>query len=141
MKGGTNGSDDRKYKYDILKVIEKRNQEEDAIEELIKEFEAKIDLLFEYVHSDDSGKRLVAKMQADGLAFDSEEIYDDFAKIYRKFIRRNKDLGEFFKKESSEIVNQICDDFERTLKTRYPEMGFIRMAADNDSQYLKDEKV
>ena len=74
VKGVSNGSDDNKYKYDILKVIEKRNQEEEAIEELIKEFEAKIDLLFEYVHTDDSGKRLIAKMQAGGLVFDSDEI-------------------------------------------------------------------
>ena len=104
------------------------------------EFEAKIDLLFEYVHTDDSGKRLIAKMQADGLAFDSDEIYDDFAKIYRKFIRRHKDLGEFFLKESSDIVNQICDDFERTLKTSYVDMEIVRLAADKDDQYLKNEK-
>ena len=141
VKGGSNGSDDNKYKYDILKVIEKRNQEEEAIEELIKEFEAKIDLLFEYVHTDDSGKRLIAKMQADGLVFDSDEIYDDFAMIYRKFIRRHKDLGEFFLKESSDIVNQICDDFERTLKTSYADMEIVRLAAEKDYQYLKAKKI
>jgi type I restriction enzyme R subunit len=135
VKGGSHGSDDNKYKYDILKVIEKRNQEEDAIEELIKEFEAKIDLLFEYVNTDDSGKRLIAKMKADGLAFDSEEIYDDFAKIYRKFIRRNKNLGEFFLKESLDIVNQICDDFERTLTKIYPDNEIVKMAADKEGQY------
>ena len=134
VKGGSNDTNGNKYKYDILKVIEKRNQEEDAIEELIKEFEAKIDLLFEYVHTDDSGKRLIAKMQADGLAFDSDEIYDDFAKIYRKFIRRNKDLGEFFLKESFDIVNQICDDFERTLIHEYPDKEIVRMAADKETQ-------
>jgi len=101
-----------------------------AIEELIKDFEAKIDLFFDYVRSDDSGKRLIAKMQDDGLAFDSEEIYDDFAKLYRKFIRRNKDLSEFFIKETQDIVNQLCDDFERTLKVRYIENEVIRQAAE-----------
>ena len=75
-------------------------------------------------------------MQAGGLAFDSDEIYDDFAKIYRKFIRRHKDLGEFFLKESSDIVNQICDDFERTLKDEYPDKEVLKMAADEAVPYI-----
>jgi len=54
-------------------------------------------------------------MQDDGSAFDEEEIYEDFAKIYRKFVRRNKDLGEFFIRETQDIIHQLCDDFERTL--------------------------
>lgn len=120
VKGGTKPSIDTEYKYDILKVIEKRNQEEDAIEELIKEFESKIDLFFEYVKTDDLGRRLIAKMQAVGMAFGSEEIYNDFALIYRKFIRRNKDLGDFFIKETKDSINQLCDDFERSLIKRYP---------------------
>lgn len=135
VKGGSTGSDGKKYKYDILKVIEKRNQEEEAIEELIKDFEAKIDLFFEYVKNDDSGKRLIAKMKDDGLAFDSEEIYEDFAKIFRKFIRRNNNLGEFFVKETKEIVNQLCDDFERTLKVGYSENEILNLAADKEFEY------
>ncbi len=105
----------RKFRFDILKVITKRNQEEEAIEELIKDFEEKIEKFFEYVRNDDSGKRVIAKMLDDGSAFDTEEIYEDFAKIYRKFIRRNKDLGEFFIKETEDIIHQLCDDFEKTL--------------------------
>jgi type I restriction enzyme R subunit len=27
----------------------------------------------------------------------------------------NKDLGEFFKRETKDILNQLCDDFEKTL--------------------------
>ena len=27
----------------------------------------------------------------------------------------NKDLGEFFKRETKDILNQLCDDFERNL--------------------------
>jgi len=135
IKGGSNGSEDNKYKYDILKVIAKRNQEEEAIEELIKDFESKIDLFFDYVRSDDSGKRLIAKMQAEGLAFDSEEIYNDFAILYRKFIRRNKDLGEFFIKETQDILTQLCDDFERTLKktTFYAQDDSLDIAAEPNS--------
>lgn len=105
----------KEFKYDILKVIAKRNQEEEAIEELIKDFELKIDRFFNYVRSDEAGLRVIAKMKDDGSAFDDEEIYEDFAKIYRKFIRRNSDLGEFFVRETQDIVHQLCDDFERTL--------------------------
>lgn len=118
--------------------MKKRNQEEEAIEELIKDFEAKIDLFFEYVKGDDSGKRLIAKMKDEGLAFDSEEIYNDFAIIFRKFIRRNNNLGEFFIKETKEIVNQLCDDFERTLKIRYVENDLLREAADKEYNYSRE---
>ncbi|MBS1641735.1 MAG: type I restriction endonuclease subunit R [Bacteroidetes bacterium] len=104
-----------KYKFNILKVIEKRNQEEEAIAELIKEFEAKIETFFTYIHTDDVGKRLVAKIKDDGTTFSQEEIYRDFSKIYRKYTIINKDLGEFFKRETKDSLTQLCDDFENTL--------------------------
>jgi type I restriction enzyme R subunit len=106
----------KQFKFDILKVIAKRNQEEEAIEELIKDFETKIEKFFDYIRADSDGIRVIAKMKDDGFAFDDEEIYSDFAKLYRKFIRRNKDeLGAFFVKEIQDIVNQLCDDFRKTL--------------------------
>ena len=120
INGGTIDSESHQYKFDILKVIEKRNQEEEAIEELIKDFEKKIERFFEYIHQDDAGRRVIAKMNADGSAFEPEEIYEDFARIYRKFVRRNKaELGEFFVKETKDIINQLCDDFEKTLRKLY----------------------
>jgi type I restriction enzyme R subunit len=104
----------KKYKYSILRVIEKRNQQEDAIEALIKDFEQKIDALFSFIRTDDDGKRIVAKMQSISAHFDPDEIYEDFAKVYRKFVRRNKaDVGEFFIRETKDIINQLCDDFEK----------------------------
>ena len=118
-KGEGTGESGKQYKFDILKAIEKRNQEEKAIEELIIDFEKKIDQFFTYVKTDNSGIRIIAKMQAQGNAFDQEEIYSDFAKVYRKFIRRNKNLGEFFERETSDSLNQLCDDFERNLKKDY----------------------
>jgi type I restriction enzyme R subunit len=118
VNGASRVTDDRQYKFDILKVIAKRNQEEEAIEELIKDFEKKIQQFFDYINRDESGKRIIAKMQADGFAFDDEEIHDDFAKIYRKFVRRNKDLGEFFIRETQDIINQLCDDFEKSVETK-----------------------
>ena len=79
-------------------------------------FEAKIDAFFEYIKKDDLGKRLVAKITDDGNAFSQEEIYHDFSKLYRKYTLLNKDLGEFFKRETRDSLNQLCDDFERSLK-------------------------
>lgn len=104
-----------RFKYSILKVIEKRNKEEEAIAELIKEFESKIDTFFEYIKADDLGKRLVAKIIDEGTAFGQDEIHEDFSKIYRKYTILNKDLGEFFKRETKDSLNQLCDDFERSL--------------------------
>lgn len=115
VKGGTTGTDDNKFKYNILKVIEKRNKEEEAIAEMIKDFEAKIETFFEYIKTDDLGKRLIAKITDDGTAFSQDEIYGDFSKIYRKYTIINKDLGEFFKRETKDSLTQLCDDFEKTL--------------------------
>ncbi len=110
---GTNG---KQYKFDILKVIEKRNLEEEAIAELIEEFEAKIIKFFSFIKSDALGKRLIAKITDDGSAFSQDEIYNDFSRVYRKFIIKNKDIGAFFKNETKDILNQLCDEFEREVK-------------------------
>jgi len=106
----------KKYKYNILKVIEKRNQEEEAIAELIADFENKITALFEFIKQDETGIRLIAKINDDGSAFSQDEIYSDFTRLYRKFTIKNKDLGEFFIRETKDILTQLCDDFERTLR-------------------------
>ena len=111
----TAGSYSKEYKYNILKVIEKRNQEEEAIEELIHDFEVRIEQLFAFVRTDDAGKRVMAKMLDSGSAFDVDEIYDDFAKIYRKFVRRNKEIGDFFIRETQDLINQLCDEFEKSV--------------------------
>lgn len=106
----------KQFKFDILAVIEKRNEEEEEIEALILDFQNKIQAFFDYVKLPDNGKYLMAKIKDEGSVFDDEEIYSDFAKIYRKYIRRNrKTLGQFFIKETTDIVNQLCDDFEKYL--------------------------
>jgi type I restriction enzyme R subunit len=109
-----------KYKYNILQVIEKRNQEEEAIEELIAEFEKKISSFFDFIKKDDDGKRLIAKIKDEGSSFSQNEIYLDFTRLYRKFTIKNKDLGDFFVRETKDILNQLCDDFERSLVKIYP---------------------
>ncbi|CAA0207520.1 Type I restriction-modification system restriction subunit R [Tenacibaculum maritimum] len=106
----------KQYKFDILAVIEKRNEEEEEIESLIMDFQNKIEAFFDYVRLPENGKHIIAKMKDDGAVFDAEEIYADFAKIYRKYIRRNrKVLGSFFIKETQDLVNQLSDDFEKTI--------------------------
>ncbi|MCG8754758.1 DEAD/DEAH box helicase family protein [Tenacibaculum finnmarkense] len=105
----------KQYKFDILAVIEKRNEEEEEIEALILDFQHKIENFFEYVNKE--GIRIIAKIKSTKTAFDEDEIYKDFEIIYKKYVRRNrKSLGQFFIKETEEIVNQLCDDFEKTLK-------------------------
>lgn len=111
----TGSEQPNKYKYNILKVIEKRNQEEEAIEELIAEFEKKISSFFDFIKTDDNGQRLIAKIKDEGSAFSQDEIYLDFTKLYRKYTIKNKDLGDFFIRETKDILNQLCDDFERSL--------------------------
>jgi len=116
VKGGGSGTDDNKFKYNILKVIEKRNKEEEAIEEMIKDFELKIETFFDFLKKD---IRFIAKIKSDGQ-FSQDEILKDFAILYRRYIIQNRDLGEFFKRESKDSLTQICDDFERSLTKIYP---------------------
>jgi type I restriction enzyme R subunit len=96
--------------------VEKRNQEEEAIAELIRSFEEKIEAFFNHIPTTDLGKRFIAKMTDDGNAFSADQIYHDFTVIYKRYMVVNKDLGEFFKKETKDSLNQLCDDFERSLK-------------------------
>ncbi|SZD73611.1 Type-1 restriction enzyme R protein [Candidatus Ornithobacterium hominis] len=128
----TDSDKPNKFKYNILKVIEKRNQEEEEIDALIKDFEEKITLFFEYIKSDADGKRLIAKMTSTSSSFSHEEILKDFSKLYRKFTIKNKELGEFFKRETKDILSQLCDDFEKYLIKPYPEQQTaIHIAAED----------
>lgn len=128
----TDSDKPNKFKYNILKVIEKRNQEEEEIEALIKDFEEKITLFFEYIKSDVDGKRLIAKMTSTSSSFSHEEILKDFSKLYRKFTIKNKDLGEFFKRETKDILSQLCDDFEKYIIKPYPDQDIILNLAAED---------
>ena len=118
------GDSSNQYRYNISRVIEKRNQEEEAIAELIAIFEDKVTAFFDFLKTDRIGKRLVAKIKDNGAAFSQDEIYNDFNKLYRRYIIKNKHLGKFFIKETKDMLTQLCDDFERTLVKRY------RMASD-----------
>ncbi len=101
------------YKFDILKVIEARNSQEAIIGKLIQEFADKIEDLFEYVRSSPEGRRLIIKIRSN---VSEDEIYDDFAKIYRRYRALNRQrVGDYFFKETEDLVNKLCDDFEVTI--------------------------
>ena len=102
------------HQFDILAVIEARNEQEDLKAERIKEFEGKIQDLFKSVRDSDEGNRLIVKINSD---VPEDEIYDDFAKIYRKYkILNRKVVGDYFFKEMEDLVNKLCDDFEQTVR-------------------------
>lgn len=112
-KGGEKGSGG--YKYNILDIIEKRNEEEEEIGKLIEEFQEKIDMFFDHIKVHKDFKELKAKMF--GTQFGEEEVYNDFRKIYNSFTRRKKnEIGEFFIKETKDLVEKLCDDFEIMLR-------------------------
>jgi len=105
----------KKHKYNILDIIEARNEEEEFIAEQIKNFESKIDDMFEYFQYDTHGTRLVAKIKSH--SFPEEEIYSDFRKLYKKYsIVNRKVLGEFFIRETNSMVDKLCDDFEGVVR-------------------------
>jgi len=104
------------YKYDILSIIAKRNQEELELEAKIQEFEHKIDLLFDFIDNHQNGKKLKVKMKSLSSTITEDEIYSDFEKIYNEFVRKNKtSLGEFFVRQSKELTNQLCEEYKAKL--------------------------
>jgi len=105
----------KKYKFNIISLIEERNKQELELEQKILEFESKIEDLFEHIKTGVSGKRLVAKIKDKG-AFSESEILEDFDKVYKSYIRRNRNkLGNFFIKETKQSIAFLCDEFEKWL--------------------------
>ncbi|MBW7954283.1 DEAD/DEAH box helicase family protein [Candidatus Gracilibacteria bacterium] len=115
-KVSSTNSENNQYRFNILEVIQKRNEEEEKVNELIEDFEKKIELLFNFILLPENGTRLIAKIKDNGNAFTEDEIYKDFEVLYKKFIRRNRvEVGDFFVRETQDIINQLCDDFERFI--------------------------
>jgi type I restriction enzyme R subunit len=64
----------------------------------------------------ESGQVLIAKIKDIGVRFNEDEVYVDFEKIYRKYVRLNKEkLGEFFILETKDILDKLYEDFEQTI--------------------------
>ncbi len=112
-KGGK-GNGAEKPPIDILSIIEEKNKEEEEVGKLIEEFRIKVIEFYSYIKLD---KKFIAlKGKIDNAHFSQGEIYDDFIKIYKQIvlIKRNE-LGEFFIKESKDLINRLCDDFMKSL--------------------------
>jgi type I restriction enzyme, R subunit len=103
------------YQFDILAILEARNEQEDVKGERIREFAAKISEFFTYIRGSDEGKRLIVKINSN---VSEDEIYDEFARIYRRYkILNRKTVGDYFFKEMEDLVNKLCDDFEVTVRS------------------------
>ncbi|MFQ3174123.1 MAG: type I restriction enzyme R subunit, partial [Flavobacterium sp.] len=99
--------------FDILAIIAARNEQETKIGTLIKEFETKIVNFFHFVRESNNGVRLIIKIKSH---VSENEIYDDFAKIYRQYRALHRQtVGNYFFKETDDLVGFLCDDFENTV--------------------------
>jgi type I restriction enzyme R subunit len=101
------------HQFDILAIIEARNELETKKGFLIQDFETKIKDFFEYVQNTNEGLRLIVKINSH---VSEEEIYHDFAVIYRRYraLSRQK-VGDYFFKEMDDLVEKLCDDFEKAV--------------------------
>lgn len=101
------------HQFDILAIIEARNEQEAITGSLIQDFETKIKDFFDYVQHANEGERLIVKINSH---VSEAEIYDDFAKIYRRYKALNRqNVGDYFFKEIDDLVDKLCDDFEKHL--------------------------
>jgi type I restriction enzyme R subunit len=102
------------HQFNILAILEARNEQEELKGDRIKEFAAKIAEFFAYVQNCEEGKRLVAKINSN---VSEEEIYEIFSRIYRRYkILNQKTVGNYFFKEMEDLVNKLCDDFAETVR-------------------------
>jgi type I restriction enzyme R subunit len=110
------------HSYDILRIIEARNERQATVAELIKEFETKIRDFFKSILESREGERLVVKINSHVA---EDEIYDDFGKLYRRYrALKRKTVGDYFFKETEDLVEKLCDDFEAEVRS----MGKKRVA-------------
>lgn len=104
-------------KFNILEIIAERNEQEAKIGDLIHDFEAKIEDLFNHVRSSTEGQRLIVKIKSHVT---EDEIYSDFSKLYRRYKALNRQtVGDYFFKETEDLVDKLCDDFEATVRTNH----------------------
>lgn len=104
--------------FDILKIIAARNEQEAKTGTLIQEFEAKILSFFQYVRQEKDGERLMVKIKSDAP---EGEIYEDFGRLYRRYRALNRqNVGDYFFKETEDLIDKLCDDFEVTVREAYP---------------------
>jgi type I restriction enzyme, R subunit len=102
------------HQFDILSIIEARNEQEEIKGFQIQEFESKIKDLFQFIRISEEGKRLIVKIHSN---VSEDEIYDNFSKIYRRYkILNRKTVGDYFFKVMEDLINELCDNFEVTVR-------------------------
>lgn len=101
------------HQFDILAIIAARNEHEAKTGLLIEDFESKIKDFFDYINKASEAARLIVKIKSH---VSEDEIYEDFGKIYRRYKALNRSrIGDYFFKEMDDLVNKLCDDFEKSL--------------------------
>lgn len=104
------------YQFDILQIIAARNEQEALVGSMILDFDLKIKDFFDYVRTANEGERLIVKIKSHAS---EAEIYDDFAKLYRRYRALNRQkVGDYFFKEMDDLIDKLCDDFEATICLR-----------------------
>ena len=104
----------------ILEIVEARNMYEEGVAVRIAEFEAKMNEFFAYVRSATEGERLIVKIKS---RLPEDEIYADFAKIYRKYKAfHRKRVGNYFFSVTEDLVEKLCDEFEADLMREAPDI-------------------
>jgi type I restriction enzyme R subunit len=105
------------HHFDILAIIAARNEQEAKTGSLIRDFDSKIKDFFDYIKMANEGERLIVKMKS---RVSEDEIYDDFGKIYRRYKAFNRQqVGDYFFKEMDDLVNKLCDDFEKAIRKSF----------------------
>ena len=101
--------------FNVVEIIAARNAEEAKVGSLIEDFQAKITHFFDYVRNEDKdGKRLVVKINSHSS---EAEIVDDFSKIYRRYkALKRKTVGDYFFKETEDLVDKLSADFEELVR-------------------------
>ena len=106
-------TDGKKYRFDILAVIAKRNEAEEKIADKIIDFENKIIQLFNFINTHTNGSKLIAKINSSNTTITQNEVLNNFENIFYEFLRKNKEsLGEFFIKQSKELTEKLCEDYK-----------------------------
>ena len=112
--------------YDILAIIAARNEQEAKTGSLIQDFETKITDFFAYVRDSSEGERLIIKIKSH---VSENEIYDDFSKIYRRYrALHRQSVGDYFFKETEDLIDKLCDDFESSLGSDSVELQKLKVS-------------
>lgn len=98
------------YESEIRTTADRLRGKGARVGELIKEFADQIEDFFESTRNSPEDKRLIIKIKSH---VSEDEIYDDFAKIYHRYRALNRTrVGDYFFKETEDLVNKLCEDFE-----------------------------